>query len=1006
MITRIIAILKEHSLLLEGFNYECLPGQFCHSGLDSESTILDSCSRPKDNIAIPINKIQTDHRLVSKGDIFVCIKGEHFDGHSVIPQALASGAAFIVACSASHPNCQTLLADNPEQLIMVTDTRKAAALIARKLWLCNLPKNTEKPFTLIGITGTNGKTTTSLIIYEALRKLGFKCGWIGTLGYYIDGTKYPTAHTTPDIIQLNEVFAQMANEGVSYVVMEVSSHALSLDRVYGVQFDYCLFSNLSRDHLDFHGDMESYAEAKYTLFKHNMALGATAIINMDDPFGAVIYGRLQDAGIKSFSIGMEQADFCITEIITDIRQSSFKLISRIDDTILDIHSQLIGRFNIQNLGLTSLTLHSMGFPAADIQEAMLAAPPVKGRIEKVDNPFGIGIFVDYAHTPDAIENLLKSVETLPHKRILCLFGAGGDRDKGKRPLMLKAALNHSDAVIVTDDNPRGEAPEAIISEILVNSDLRLPWWVIRDRSLAIKSLIRLAQEGDLVLICGKGHESYQEIEGVRHPFDDKEQALEALTERHKELPPKDDDELILPLDSCMLKLMFAPEKLVLKGGYLPPKSYKYISSDSRTVKPESLFIAIKGDSFDGHSFLGSVLADSKNCAIAQTGVESNNKQIFLVPDSVEGMGSICAKYLQMFNAKRIALTGSTGKTSTKELINRILEDEASCLKTAKNENNKIGVCKTILRIEPKHKYAIFEIGSNHFGEIDEMAEIITPEVGIIVNIGPSHLEFFGDEDGVFAEKSDLFKRPLALRLYPGDDPRFIGYAADDTAIGIGLGERCIYQIVNHKINQDSQSFSLKRNLPLLHNLPDTGLQLSNWHLPYSAPHYAVNATFAIVLALKLGIAEHQIQASLSQPVLLEMRAQNEPRGSGLLIIDCYNANPFSMQKALEYWELMEPSKPHFAILGDMLELGDKSAMYHQMVGAMLAEKDYSGLFTIGTMAKNYCLTKSEKHHCYTDTEHLISDNMIKDIPQDAVILLKASHGMHLERLIPILRGEN
>jgi UDP-N-acetylmuramyl-tripeptide synthetase/UDP-N-acetylmuramoyl-tripeptide--D-alanyl-D-alanine ligase len=920
-------------------------------------------------------KVQTDNRLLEDGDIFVCVKGEKFDGHRFIPNAIASGAALIVSMEEledKHP------------WILVSDTRKAAAVIAKTVYL-----PAEMPYKLIGITGTNGKTTTSLILYEALRIMGFKCGWIGTLGYYIDGTTYATHHTTPDIIELNNIFKQMADSQLEYVVMEVSSHALSLDRVFGVEFDYCLFSNLSREHLDFHGTMESYAEAKYLLFDRAAASGATSIVNTADPFGAEICRRLRERQAKCLSLGGDNADFSLEEIRTEIANSSFTLVGK--ENKMQISSCLIGSFNVSNMGLTALTLCAMGFPVADIESALQSVPPVKGRIQPVENTHDIGVYIDYAHTPDALESLLKSVEQLPHSRIICLFGAGGDRDKGKRPLMLKAALKHSDAVIVTDDNPRFENPDSIVRDIVIDCDPRLPWWIIRDRESAINACIRMAQPGDLVLICGKGHENYQEIEGVRHHFDDYEVAQKALKSWNKHIE-KADDELILPVDLTMLEILLLNEPLKMQAVHRPARCFNYISTDSRTVKPGSLFFALVGEHFDGHRFIADVLDVPDNFVIIENNHHSN-----LMPDSylkvnnaAQSLGLICQKYLQMFTLKRIALTGSTGKTTCKELIARILNDAQPCLKTLSNENNLIGLCKTILRVLPSHRFAILELGTNHFGEIANLADIACPDIGIILNVGPSHLEFLIDEDGVFQEKSALFMRPLAARLYPGDDPRFTSAFSD--GIGIGYSENCQYQISDHHCFPDSQSFTLADH---------------DWTLPYAAPHFAINAAFAIVLASKLGLPYESIQASLMHPINLEMRVQIEPRGSGTLIIDCYNANPCSMQKALEFWQQVQPEKPHVAIIGDMLELGESSTMYHQMIGAMLVDMKYCMLYTVGDMSSHYHIpdAKHESAVSFNSAEELIASKLLESLPDNAVILLKASHGMHLERLIPALRGD-
>ncbi|MBP7309702.1 MAG: UDP-N-acetylmuramoyl-L-alanyl-D-glutamate--2,6-diaminopimelate ligase [Candidatus Cloacimonetes bacterium] len=945
MIQRIIATLREHALLLDSRNLEALPPVF--------------------------TGVATDNRKLEKGNVFVCIKGEHFDGHRFINHALTEGAVLIISQEELYGEHASL---------RVSDSRKAAALISG---IVLLPSG--QPFTLTGITGTNGKTTTSLILYEALRKLGHKCGWIGTLGYYIEDRQYKTQHTTPDIVELHSIFRKMAAQGITQVVMEVSSHALALDRVYGIKYDYCLFSNLSRDHLDFHGDMHSYGETKYQLFETGIRNRAKAIINTDDPFGAQICTRIRAAQGTCYSVGTEEADFLIQDVHADIASSSFSLNN--PQGILKLDSKLIGSFNVRNLALTAATLQVMGYDRSAIESAVAALSPVRGRIEKVENKHGIGVFVDYAHTPDAIENILKSLSELPHGRIISVFGAGGDRDRGKRPLMLKAALKYSDAVIITDDNPRSEAPDAIIKDIVIDCDHRLPWWIIRDRSTAIKAAIDLARSKDVVVICGKGHEDYQEIQGSKQHFDDIEEAAKALCNWQAQAA-KQDDELVLPVDLCMLKILFNQNGDAQRSGYTPPRYYRYLSTDTRTLKPHSLFVAIKGENYDAHRFVPGVLADKSNFAICEDAVDADSQDCIIVASSPEALGMICKKYLQMFGIRKIALTGSTGKTSTKEYLAQVLDAHAPVIKTSANENNLIGLAKTILRIQPHHDYAVFELGTNHPGEIAQLADICAPDIGMVLNVGPSHLEYFGDESGVLLEKNQLLLRPLAYRFYPGDDQRFIGLFPDGISVGYSLDSQ--YQICDHQFGNGWQSFEMAG---------------STWNLPQEAPYLAINAAFAIALALKLDYSPQSIQLALDEPLNLHLRNQNIPRAKGLILADCYNANPVSMQKALEYWQQLLPSQPHYAILGDMLELGDKAVMYHQMISAMLSEMSYSGLITVGSMARYFHPQSDMEPQNYRSVEDLMATSLLSAIPDDAVILVKASHGIHLELLLKILEGD-
>lgn len=914
---------------------------------------------------------RVDNRLLDEGDIFVCIRGQISDGHSFISDARAKKAALVI-CENEFPDALPA--------IRVSDSRKAAALLAKLRH-----HDPSSKFRLVGITGTNGKTTTSMLLFKAVRELGVSAGWIGTMGYYINERQFETRHTTPDIMELNAIFARMVAEGVKMVFMEVSSHALALDRVYGLEFDYCLFTNLSREHLDFHRNMEQYGATKLKLFEDTLKGRAVGLINIDDSFGRHIHADLKAMGGYVFSLGEEAADYLIrpdTER-SSWEQSRFTLQCR--DGSINIRSRLIGRFNVANLAMSAATLNLMGFESRQIEQGLNQSEPVRGRFERVANNHGIGVFVDYAHTPDALENVLRASRGLEHQRVLCLLGAGGERDRGKRPLMLKAALKHADAVIITDDNPRGEDPNAIIREIVQGTEMWLPWWIIRDRREAIHAILRLAQPGDIVLLCGKGHETYQEIEGVRQHFDDAEIAAAYLDS--PAFAEQAEAELSLPVDRLLLELL-CKTRPIHKEGYVAPSIFNKVSTDSRTIQPGSLFFALRGANFDGNAYLGEVLRDERNLGVGR--IDANGWKNYLrVKKPDNAMAALCSKYLLMFSTYRIALTGSTGKSSTKELLAQVFSANAPTLKTLANANNLIGLCQTILRIRPEHVYAIFELGTNSFGEINALSDICAPDAGIIINIGPSHLEFLIDEDGVYSEKTALFERPLDIRLYDADDLRFETYAQQGK--GVGFAVDADFRLSDVECDEVSCSFKLNGDL---------------YRIPYPVPFFAKNAAFAVAMATHKGIPAQSIQAALAVPISLELRLQREEHPSLLLLADCYNANPVSMQSAIEYWHSLEQQHPHVAILGDMLELGEFSADYHSMIGAILGEKGYDALFTVGDLSMYYHSQDStlDGRH-FAGVDDLLESGILGTLPSPAVVLVKASHSIHLEKLLPRLRGE-
>lgn len=899
-----------------------------------------------------------DHRLLKPGDAFFAIKGANFDGHKAIPAALDKGAALIIG--------ESDICD-----IKVKDSRKAVALYAKEYY-----GKACRAFTLFGVTGTNGKTTSSLMLFQLLRMQGHKCGWIGTLGYRIEDSHFETRHTTPDILELHKIFKQMADAGVSQVVMEVSSHALALDRVYGIEFDFNLFTNFSRDHLDFHLDMDEYFAAKYMLFQRAAKNGNTSIINIDDAKGREIARLLQEQKARVFTLGSHpEADFTIGRREIGLDGSSFELKNNLGQ-VLKVNSPLIGDFNIDNLALALVSVMQTGVSIHSLEMQIPQLLAVPGRIEKVPNERGIGIYVDYAHTPDAIINLLKSVEKLPHRRIICIIGAGGDRDGGKRPLMLQAALRHSNVVIVTNDNPRSEVPGEIIADIVKDRDFSLPWWVIRDRNEAIKAALKIAQSGDVVVICGKGHEDYQEIAGIRYPFDDRLAAAEAAK---APINTKAEDELLLPLDPLLLHLLC--EGKCELNALENEAVYRYISTDSRNIKPDSLFFALEGENFDGNDFLNEVLNTPDCYAVGKRNGISHPRYL-QHPCPQELMVLLLHKYLQIFDVYKIAITGSTGKTSTKEIIYNILSGVAPTLKSLKNENNILGVCKSILRLEAYHEYAVFEVGTNHFGEIAGMAECIRPQAGIVLNVGASHLEYFVDENGVYREKSELLRRNLALKLFPAEDFRFAEFRTSGKCVG--LDPSADYRISQQKSAEHGQSFYLN----------DT-----KYYIRHNAPHFITNSAFGIALAKELGISDIDIQNGLHKELDLGHRMLLEEVSGRWLIVDCYNANPVSMRAAIEYWQAFLPQQPHIAFLGDMLELGSQSEKYHAQIATLLQADSGSQIYSVGHYSTVFNPVQS-RH--FKNVQDLLAH--FPDLPQGAVILVKASHGIQLDKIIPRLKG--
>lgn len=460
-----------------------------------------------------ITSITDDTRKVQLGSLFFCIKGGSFDGHNAAAEMLEKGAAAVV--------CERDLGLGDRQII-TSDTRKLYGEVCAA-WF----GHPEKKMTFIGVTGTNGKTTTTNIIKHILMSTGHKTGLIGTIQNEIGDEIFHTDNTTPFAYDFMELLAKMADAGCEYVVMEVSSFALVQKRIGSTHFRLAVFTNLTQDHLDYHKDMEDYYQAKKMLFD----MCDTALINIDDEYGRRLYNEV-NCNKLSFSIE-NQADFCANIIKMSSTGSSFAIKSKSlngTDYKLLIKTHIPGKFNVSNITSACAVCTELQIFDDEISEAVYNYNGVKGRCEVIPTGRDFTVICDYAHTPDAIENILRSVKEYTENRLICLFGCGGNRDSAKRPKMAQAAAKYADRLIVTSDNPRNEVPEKIIEDILAgleNTDIL--YNVVVDRKEAIFYGLQIAEKGDIIVLAGKGHEDYQILAGMKHiHFDEREIVAEGL----------------------------------------------------------------------------------------------------------------------------------------------------------------------------------------------------------------------------------------------------------------------------------------------------------------------------------------------------------------------------------------------------------------------------------------------------------------------------------------------
>lgn len=471
--------------------------------LVSKLTVLEV----KGDLERDICGVQIDSRQVADGHLFIAVRGTVADGHNYIDKALEKGAVAIL--------CEMIpekIAENVTY-VKVENTEQVVGQVATTFY-----GDPTSKLKLVGVTGTNGKTTIATVLYEMFRHMGHKAGLLSTVCNYIDGEAIPTDHTTPDPITLNALLAKMVEAGCEYVFMEVSSHSVVQNRIGGLTFAGGLFTNITRDHLDFHKTFENYIKAK-KLFFDRLPKEAFAITNADDKNGMVMVQNTK-AEVKTYSV-QSPADFKAKIIECHFEGMYLSINGK------EVGVQFIGKFNVSNLLAVYGAAIMLGKDEQEVLVALSAMKPVNGRFEALRSPSGYTAIVDYAHTPDALENVLNAIHGVLDGKgeVITVCGAGGNRDKGKRPLMAREAVKQSDRVIITSDNPRFEEPQDIINDMLAGLDEEQMKKVIAivDRRQAIKTACMMAKSGDVILIAGKGHEDYQDVKGVKHHFDDKEE---------------------------------------------------------------------------------------------------------------------------------------------------------------------------------------------------------------------------------------------------------------------------------------------------------------------------------------------------------------------------------------------------------------------------------------------------------------------------------------------------
>jgi murE/murF fusion protein len=964
--------------------------------------------------------VTADSRKVRAGSLFVALKGALVDGHRYVSQAVKHGACCVVVEEDPGPVAGITV-------IQVNDSHAALGLLAAAL-----EQFPSRQMTMIGLTGTNGKTTVSWMIEKMLQENGCRVGVIGTVNYRYSSRNgeqvvVKASLTTPDSVFLQQLLHKMADEGVTHVVMETSSHALLLKRLEGIMFDVAVFTNLSRDHLDFHGDMDRYYEAKRLLFSHYLKQDGQAVVVTEGGdkqgwWAGRLCAEMEQDGREDMLLrcGLDKSNTLHADNL-EMDINGFSATLDIQGKQLPFHCGLTGSYNVLNVLAAAGVGAALGLQAEQSVAGLTLLSRVPGRLERVqlsgaavsDQP---AVFVDYAHTPDALRNVLQTLQGIGNGRLICVFGCGGDRDQGKRPQMGQVAGEYADIMVITSDNPRSEDPAGIIeqvaagcaaagcrqvtvSELFAVENERL-FTCITDRKNGVYTGCALAGPEDIVLIAGKGHENYQLLGDTRIFFDDRLCSLDGL------------------LAWSLRHLLRATAGKWISGRQ--QHLLAEVSTDTRKLEQGDIFVALAGENFDGHDYVETAVQAGAGAVIVEHEVAEIPDHVLLiqVDDSLQALGDMAAYRRKLLggNIQVAAVTGSSGKTTVKEMTAAIFSRHLSAvqtgidplLKTAGNFNNLIGLPLSLLPIGAGHAMAILEMGMNHLGEIKRLTQVADPDIACITNIQAAHLEGLGSIEGVARAKGELFAglRTDAVAVVNYDNP-YVRKLATSAERRLGFA-----------VTPAGRRYKPAVRVTRIINLGEEGmrftLHVDKWSQRISVPapgvHNVSNCAAAAAIAFAAGIAPETIAAGLVAFRNVDKRMQSMTLPGGIHVLnDCYNANPSSMAAALKTVQEFGTDCRRIALLADMLELGADTNRAHKEMGRLAAELGYDQLLVTGSFADHVVQgaveggMKADRVSRFADNsavaDWLYHEIMNKKINRGDWLLVKGSRGMHLEEVL-------
>jgi len=880
---------------------------------------------------IYIKGICFDSRKAKKGDIFFAIKGNKISGTKFIQKAILRGVSAIVVDS------KIKFKDLLVPLLRVRDVRKSLSEACSNFYK-------KKPSYIVAVTGTNGKTSVANFFFQLFKLNKIRTASIGTLGIESNLFKKTTNLTSPDPLLLHKSLSGIKKGGINIVVLEASSHGLDQKRLDYINFKAAAFTNLSREHLDYHKNMDRYLNSKLYLFNNLLNEKKFCITDKDNIFFNKLKKICERKKININSIGYGRGNL---KILSQKYKNDFQEIEfSYNDKTYKLKTYLFGQYQIKNLLFAILLAEKCGLNIKKSLKKTKYIKAAKGRLEcikKLKN--NSRIFVDFAHTPDALERVLKNLKFQFNKNISIVFGCGGDRDKGKRSIMGHIASKYCKKIYLTDDNPRFENRKSIRQTI--KKGIKIDFTETKSRKLAIQLAIKELGYNEILLIAGKGHEQYQDFGSKKIHFSDENEIKKFFKNKKKQAANSF-------WHSCITSEVFSNYNRF---------NFNNVTINSKQINFKSLFFAIKGKRKDGHNFVKEAIAKGAEKVVVDKSIKGiNSKKLIRVPNTLIALNNLAKATRQHTKAKIIGITGSSGKTTLKDMTSFVLKNFGNTSSSKSSFNNHYGVPLSLSNLREKDVYGVFELGMDKKGEINTLSKILKPNIAVITNISSAHIKNFKSQKEIAEAKSEIINNLVARGiLILNRDDKFYNYIAQ-------MARKKNVQIKSFGLNKYADLYL--KNIRKNKNIYQVSISHNNkvylFNIKYNNNTYIRN-----VLSTCLIIFNLNLDISGKKNIFLNFKI---PEGRGdmnkikifekkfYLLDESYNANPHSMRLAINHFNNINKKKTQkILVLGDMLELGKKTKFFHRNLAKYINSSNIDKVFVIGkSILETYKFVRKNK----------------------------------------------